>query len=130
MAMRTTSTRRKTTLGALFVIVAALTGLGELTGTGPLMLGGSDANAVIGRPLTPMSYAGVARRTTRRTVYAGSVARPAVVAPTAVVATTAVATTLPAGCARVMSGGVVYYQCGAARYQPYYHGSTLVYGAM
>lgn len=31
-----------------------------------------EAGAVIGRPLTPMSYAGVARRTTRRAVYAGS----------------------------------------------------------
>ncbi len=29
-----------------------------------------QAHAIIGRPLTPMSYAGVARRTTRRTVYA------------------------------------------------------------
>ena len=28
------------------------------------------ANAVIGRPMTPMSYAGVARRTTRRAVIA------------------------------------------------------------
>jgi hypothetical protein len=36
----------------------------------------STANAVVGRPLTPMSYAGVARRTTRRAVTA-----PAVVAP-------------------------------------------------
>jgi hypothetical protein len=31
-----------------------------------------DAHAIIGRPLTPMSYAGVARRTTRRAVYAGA----------------------------------------------------------
>jgi hypothetical protein len=30
-----------------------------------------QAHAIIGRPLTPMSYAGVARRTTRRTVAAG-----------------------------------------------------------
>ena len=30
----------------------------------------ATANAVIGRPLTPMSYAGVARRTTRRAAYA------------------------------------------------------------
>lgn len=29
------------------------------------------AEARVGRPLTPMSYAGVARRTTRRTVAAG-----------------------------------------------------------
>jgi hypothetical protein len=29
----------------------------------------SEAHAIIGRPLTPMSYAGVARRTVRRGVY-------------------------------------------------------------
>jgi len=29
----------------------------------------TEAQARIGRPLTPMSYAGVARRTTRRAVY-------------------------------------------------------------
>ena len=33
----------------------------------------SEAEARIGRPLTPMSYAGVARRTTRRAVAAGAV---------------------------------------------------------
>jgi hypothetical protein len=33
----------------------------------------SDAQARIGRPLTPMSYAGVARRTTRRAVGVGVV---------------------------------------------------------
>jgi hypothetical protein len=32
----------------------------------------TQAQARIGRPLTPMSYAGVARRTTRRAVYAGA----------------------------------------------------------
>ena len=31
-----------------------------------------EANAIVGAPLTPMSVAGVARRTTRRTVYATS----------------------------------------------------------
>jgi hypothetical protein len=30
----------------------------------------TKAKAIIGRPMTPMSYAGVARRTTRREVYA------------------------------------------------------------
>jgi len=34
----------------------------------------SQAEAVIGRPLTPMSYAGVARRTTRRAVAVGAAA--------------------------------------------------------
>jgi hypothetical protein len=32
----------------------------------------SEAEARIGRPLTPMSYAGVARRTTRRAVAVGA----------------------------------------------------------
>jgi hypothetical protein len=31
-----------------------------------------EAHAIIGRPLTPFSYAGVARRTTRRAVVAGA----------------------------------------------------------
>jgi hypothetical protein len=33
----------------------------------------SEAEARVGRPLTPMSYAGVARRTTRRAVAVGAV---------------------------------------------------------
>lgn len=52
----------------------------------------TEANAIIGRPLTPMSYAGVARRTTRRAYgaygaygayapYGAVVAAPVVVAP-------------------------------------------------
>jgi hypothetical protein len=46
----------------------------------------SSAEARIGRPLTPLSYAGVARRTTRRTVAAGAVVGGAavVVAPVVV----------------------------------------------
>lgn len=41
----------------LLVFVAALVDVGVAT---------RDACAIVGRPLTPMSYAGVARRTTRR----------------------------------------------------------------
>ena len=51
----------------------------------------SSAEARVGRPLTPMSYAGVARRTTRRAVAVGAavgtaavVVAPVVVAPAAV----------------------------------------------
>jgi hypothetical protein len=40
-----------------------------LDGQSPLM---SSAEARVGRPLTPMSYAGVARRTTRRAVAVGT----------------------------------------------------------
>ena len=39
----------------------------------------ASAEARIGRPLTPMSYAGVARRTTRRAVAVGAVATGAAV---------------------------------------------------
>ena len=45
----------------------------------------SSAEARIGRPLTPLSYAGVARRTTRRAVAVGAAyAAPVVVAPATV----------------------------------------------
>jgi hypothetical protein len=51
----------------------------------------SSAHAVIGRPLTPVSYAGVARRTTRRAVVGGAVvAAPVVVVPAPVVVAPAV----------------------------------------
>jgi hypothetical protein len=39
----------------------------------------STADAVRGRPLTPLSYAGVARRTTRRAVAVGAATAPVVV---------------------------------------------------
>jgi len=62
----------------------------------------TDAAAVIGRPATPMSYAGVARRTTRRMIYATSV----------------YVATLPANCSTVVVEGVSLHQCGSTYYQP------------
>jgi hypothetical protein len=56
----------------------------------------STSEARIGRPLTPMSYAGVARRTTRRAVYG-----TAAVAAGAAVATGAYVATRPA-CVQVV----------------------------
>jgi hypothetical protein len=67
------------------------------------------AAAIIGRPLTPVSVAGVARRTVRRTAV-GSIV-PA----------------LPVGCASVPAGGVVYYNCGGVFYKPHYQSANLVY---
>ncbi|WP_164018573.1 hypothetical protein [Pyxidicoccus trucidator] len=84
--------------------------------------------AVVGRPLTPVSVAGVARRTTRRTVYAGAAVGAAAVGTAAVVGTTAaVMSTLPAGCVNVVQGGVTYHQCGGTYYRPSYQGTNLVY---
>lgn len=111
-------------IGAGVALVLALV-IGLATGEGPLLLGGHEAHAVIGRPLTPVSYAGVARRTTRRAAYTGAyygAAHGAYYAPP-VVAPTAVITTLPAGC--VQTAG--YYACGTVRYAPAYNGTTVVY---
>jgi hypothetical protein len=66
----------------------------------------TEAQAVIGRPLTPLSYAGVARRTTRRAVGAGAVygAPVVVVAPARVVVT-------PACVQAVDAYGRIYTRC-------------------
>ncbi|MCU1277336.1 MAG: hypothetical protein JWM53_882 [bacterium] len=63
---------------ALLIGASSLFGLGIFVGS---------AHAIIGRPLTPVSYAGVARRSTRRAVYAAPVVaypRPVVAAPVVV----------------------------------------------
>ncbi len=60
-----------------------------------------EVQAVVGRPLTPISYAGVARRTTRRTIYLTSVYRA----------------TLPAGCSTVIIEGTTLHHCGQTYYQ-------------
>jgi hypothetical protein len=65
----------------------------------------SSAYAIIGRPLTPLSYAGVARRTTRRAVAVGAAAAaPVVVAPAPVVVA-------PACVQAVDAYGRIYVRC-------------------
>jgi hypothetical protein len=61
------------------------------------------AEARVGRPASPVSAAGVARRTTRRVVRR----------------TTVYITTLPSSCVTVIVNGATYYQCGSTYYQPY-----------
>lgn len=79
------ASRKIVTLAAAIAAFAA--GL-SWNGTGSLVESGflSEAEARIGRPLTPMSYAGVARRTTRRAVAVGAagVAAGAYYAPSCV----------------------------------------------
>ena len=73
----------------------------ERQGSVPLSIGfATPAEAVIGRPLTPLSYAGVARRTTRRVVTR----------------TTTTIAVLPAGCRYGPYFGGYYYRCGAYYY--------------
>ena len=61
-----------------------------------------DAEAIVGRPATPASAAGVARRTTRRMIRRTSV----------------YVSTLPAGCTTVVIEGTTLQQCGGTYYQP------------
>jgi len=60
-----------------------------------------DAEARIGRPVTPGSVAGVARRTTRRTIRRTSV----------------YVVTLPASCTTVVVEGTTLHHCGSTYYQ-------------
>ena len=60
-----------------------------------------EAQARIGRPLTPLSVAGSARRTTRRVIRRTSV----------------YVATLPRGCSTVVIEGTTLHQCGGAYYQ-------------
>jgi hypothetical protein len=76
----------------------------------------SSAEARIGRPLTPMSYAGVARRTTRRAVAVGAAAAgaayaaPVVVAPAPVVVAPVPA--VPGRCVQAVDPyGRIYTRC-------------------
>lgn len=98
-------------------MVAGAAGLfwsGDITLTGLV----TEAQAVIGRPLTPMSYAGVARRTTRRGAYYGYGA--AVVAPVPYVAAPAPVVVAPRP---VVVAPVPYYgrpPCGYYPYPPCY----------
>lgn len=62
----------------------------------------SEAIAKVGRPLTPGSAAGVARRTTRRTIRRTSV----------------YVSRLPAGCVKASVNGTLVWHCGAKYYQP------------
>jgi hypothetical protein len=79
-------------IGLLAVDFSVVTPLPTFVGT---------AHAVIGRPLTPTSGAGVARRTTRRTVRR----------------TTTFVATLPPACVRASIAGVAVWRCGGTYYQ-------------
>lgn len=63
----------------------------------------TDAHSRLGRPATPASVAGVARRTTRRTIRRTSI----------------YAATLPRGCTTVVVEGTTLHSCGGTYYQSY-----------
>lgn len=67
--MKSMSHRIITFAAAGVALAAGLFWSGETNLTSSLV---TSAEARVGRPLTPMSYAGVARRTTRRAVAVGA----------------------------------------------------------
>jgi hypothetical protein len=71
----------------------------------------SEAQARVGRPATPRSVAGVARRTTRRVVRRSTI----------------YVATLPGACVRTAINGVTVWGCGGTYYQPYGGRYVVVY---
>jgi len=100
------------TMTRTIVLACCLIGAGILADL-PVPGGGSvsEAEARIGRPATPNSVAGVARRTTRRTIRRS----------------TTYAATLPKGCKTVVIEGTTLHQCGGTYYQPYNNQYVVVY---
>jgi hypothetical protein len=98
-----------------------------------------EANAIIGRPITPVSYAGVARRTSRRVVrrnvgYSSAAAATYTAAPAPAPAQPAgappigtVVNQLPSGCVSSPRNGIEYFNCGGVYYRPVVQGNNLVY---
>jgi hypothetical protein len=114
------------------------------------------AEAIIGLPFTPLSFAGVARRTAYRTAWAASAAtaaaagaayagaaaaapppsttvvinNPPPAAPAASASGVPIGTVinaLPAGCVAVTVHGVNYNDCGGTFYKAAFQGNNLVY---
>ena len=68
-------------LRTCLLLAVSLSGL-SFGASSPLPFVVEQAEAVVGMPMTPFSYAGVARRTTRRAVYAtAAVGAPPYYAP-------------------------------------------------
>jgi hypothetical protein len=119
---------------ALFLALAGLW-LVDVSPTAPLgVVIVSEAEAVVGAPLTPVSVAGVARRSTRRAVVATSAAttaQPAPAAPAPAPASTlapgTVVSALPSGCVSTVVDGVNLFSCGTTFYQPMFQSNNLVY---
>lgn len=141
-----------TTWNPKALVIAAAVPLLYLAGSSPdAPLGLTlvrEAHAVVGAPLTPVSAAGVARRTTRRVAVAETSATQAAAASTAAAQPQQAAApqqpaaalrppgappvgtvvgTLPAGCKPETQNGVEYQNCGGVYYRAAFQGNNLVY---
>jgi hypothetical protein len=95
----------------LMLALGCAVAAGELLPGGGIIDGGllvREAQAIVGMPATPVSVAGVARRTTRRMI----------------VATSVYVATLPPACTIVVIEGTTLHLCGGTYYQP--HGTQYV----
>lgn len=110
-----------------------------------------DAEARVGRPLTPVSVAGVHRRTRRRTAVATAaiVSTPVYVAPattyvqpvssttvvveqapapaSSMLAVGTVISALPSGCNSITVSGASYFDCNGTYFKPALQGDSLAY---
>jgi hypothetical protein len=103
MNRRYVMTRKRSLYRVWFLVAAGVLGLAV------------EAHAIIGRPLTPVSFAGVARRSVRRTAVYGAAAYGA-----GAYGAGAAYSTLPVGCS-------AYAPCGGTVYAPAYNGPEVVY---
>jgi len=107
----------------------------------------NPADAIIGMPLSPLSVAGVARRTTRRAVVYDTAAVSAAAVTTAAVATPApppapvyapapavsgppsgtIVSTLPSGCISTVQNNVSYFNCAGVLYRVAFQSNNVVY---
>ncbi len=88
------------------------------------------AEAIIGAPLTPVSAAGVARRTAVRSASAAEQQQAAAAQAQAAASKLPIGTTvsaLPTGCSSVHVSGADYFNCGGTYYKPAYQSNNLVY---
>ena len=113
---------------------------------------GREAHAIVGAPLTPVSVAGVARRSTVRAASTAATSQQqaataqqqqataqqqaataqqqaAAARPAGAPAAGAVVNALPAGCKPEAKGGVEYQNCGGVYYRSAFQGNNLVYVA-
>jgi hypothetical protein len=104
-------TRYRLRLGGIVVAAFAMVLADGASSIAPFASFVGDAHARVGRPATPGSVAGVARRTTRRVVRRSAI----------------YVSTLPAGCVRTSVNGVAVWGCGGTYYQPYGGRYVVVY---
>lgn len=122
----------------LSAMAFAILVLGEVDMTASLPLPTiKQAQAIVGAPATPVSVAGVARRTAVRTTAvaassaaaasAASAPPPPPPAGASALPLGTVVSALPAGCASVQLHGTSYFNCQGTYFRPAYQGQDVVY---